>query len=93
MIRRPLQPDDVVQVCLPVDGHPEPHVFGSVKIQCDECGCDMWRAPGRPMAQLTADDRMLRPVPLVMPEVTRWLCTRCGAAAWALASGQSIDLG
>lgn len=86
MIHRPLQPDDVVQICLPVDDEPEPPVFGSVQIQCDECHRAMWRAPGRPLAQLSVDDQVLRPAPLVMPEVTRWLCTRCGAAAWLLAT-------
>lgn len=88
MIRHPLTPDDVVQVCMPTARMPVPEVPSDV-IQCDECGCDMWRSRGRPLAQLTGGGG-LRRAPAVIPEITRWLCIDCGAIAWQLQTGEQL---
>jgi hypothetical protein len=81
MIGRHVGPDDNVLICLPLDYSPEPVVFGSVVIECDHCGRKMWRAPGRPRAYL-GEGGDVKPAPVVMPDVTVWLCVECGLASW-----------
>jgi hypothetical protein len=82
--------DSVILVCMLV-ADAKVIARGSVRVPCDNCGRQCWRAPGPPPAVLDDDNRLKLVSPFVpQPPPTIVLCVSCAQAHFLLHQGTQL---